>query len=98
MMPRIVAVTLCFWLGAVGLACAQATPDESGPMGTPITPPQMGNWIFCPTISKTEAENDAQAQGFGHISGLREDDYGDWIGTSGRGALVIFPDGRAFPL
>jgi hypothetical protein len=97
-MPRIVAVTLCVWLGAAGLACAQSSPVESGQSGTPITPPQLGNWIFCPTISKDEAEDDARAQGFGPISGLHEDDYGDWIGTSRRGALVIFPDGRAFPL
>jgi hypothetical protein len=97
-MPRTLSIAVCIFLGATGAAFAQATPDQSGPMGTPITPPMIGDWMFSPSISKAEAENDAEAQGFGPISRLREDDYGDWIGESRRGALVIFPDGRAFPL
>jgi hypothetical protein len=96
-MPRTLGFALCFWIGLGGIAFAQSTPVESGQPGTPITPPAMGDWIFSPTISKAEAENDAEAQGFGHISRLREDDYGDWIGDSGKGSLVIFPDGQAFP-
>jgi hypothetical protein len=97
-MPRTLGFAVVFFLGAAGMALAQSTPVESGSAGTPITPPQVGDWMFSPTISKSEAEDDALAQGFGHISRLREDDYGDWIGESVKGALVIFPDGRAFPL
>jgi hypothetical protein len=97
-MPKTIVTVACLFLAGAASAFAQATPDASGPMGTPITPPQVGNWEFDPGISRAQAEDAASAQGFGHVSRLREDDYGNWIGESGKGALIIFPDGRAYPL
>lgn len=95
-MPRTFALAVLLFLSAAGLAAAQETPDDPGLMGTPITPAQIGGWVFGPAISAAEAERDARSQGFHHISGLRRDDYGDWIGDSGQGGLIIFPDGRAY--
>ncbi|MBW4022397.1 MAG: hypothetical protein HIU92_04530 [Proteobacteria bacterium] len=95
-MPRTFALAFCLFLSAAGGAAAQESPVDSGPMGTPITPAQIGAWIFAPAISKTEAERDARAQGFGHISRMHRDDYGNWIGDSGKGGLIVFPDGRAY--
>ena len=80
-------------VAAVG---AELTPEQTPHL--PITPQQLGNWNFSPGISQAEAEDDARAQGFGQTSRMREDDYGDWIGQSPKGALIIFPDGQAFPL
>jgi hypothetical protein len=102
-MPRSFAVAL--WLilaapmpGVSSAAFAQASPVSEGPMGTPITPSNLGSWNFMPTISASEAARDARAQGFGPVGGLHLDDYGDWIADGPKGALIIFPDGRAYPL
>lgn len=97
-MRRMGILVLSLMVASLGQAFAQASPVDSGPMGTPMTPPQIGGWVLQPGISKAEAAQDARAQGFAHVSHLREDNYGNWIGESGRGALIIFPDGRAYPL
>jgi hypothetical protein len=97
-MPRTIAVALGVLLIAAGPALAQSTPVDNGPPGTPITPPQLGNWTFAPGIGEDEAAQDARAQGFVPVTGLRQDDYGNWIGNSRKGAFIIFPDGHAFPL
>jgi len=97
-MHKTVVVAFGLLLLLPGAARAQSTPVENGPPGTPITPPQLGNWTFSPGISEDEAARDARAQGFAPLAGLREDDYGDWIGDSRKGAFVIFPDGSAYPL
>ncbi len=97
-MPNKIAVALGILLLVSGPALAQSTPVDNGPPGTPITPPQLGNWTFGPGIGAEEAAQDAKAQGYAPVTGLREDDYGDWIGTSQKGGFIIFPDGHAFPL
>jgi hypothetical protein len=97
-MPRGFVIALCLILGSSGPAFAQASPDSAGPMGTPITPSDLGGWNFAPTMSAEEAARDASDQGFGHVVRLREDNYGDWIGLSRKGELIVFPDGQAFPL
>lgn len=79
-------------------ASAQQSPMSTGPVGTPITPQQLGNWGFSTELSQSEAQYDARAQGFVPERGLREDEYGDWFGHSARGGFVVFPDGRVFPL
>ena len=96
-MPRGLIIALCLILGSTGPAFAQASPVSPGPMGTPITPSDLGGWNFAPTISADEAAQDARGQGFGHVIRLREDNYGDWIGLSRKGELIVFPDGQAFP-
>jgi hypothetical protein len=97
-MPRCFAIGLLLALGASGTAFAQASPVSAGPMGTPITPSDLGSWRFMPAISAAEAARDARSQGFGQVVRLRQDDYGDWIGQSGKGGLIVFPDGSAYPL
>ena len=97
-MPKGFAIVLCLMLGASAPAFAQASPVSEGPIGTPITPSQLGGWNFSPGINKAEAAEDAREQGFAHVAGLREDDYGDWIGHCDKGQLIVFPDGRAYPL
>ena len=102
-MPRrlafvLIALLSAPLLAAPGRAFAQASPVSEGPLGTPITPSTLGSWDFLPGISADEAARDAQEQGFTAVAGLREDNYGDWIGTCGRGQLIVFPDGRAYPL
>ena len=102
-MPRGFAIVLCLMLGAPMLAAprpvfAQASPVSEGEIGTPITPDDLGNWNFMPGISAAEAARDAQAQGFGPVARLHQDDYGNWIADGPKGALIIFPDGSAYPL
>jgi hypothetical protein len=97
-MPKGLAIVLCLTLGASGSAFAQASPVSAGPLGTPITPSDLGDWNFLPTISAAEAARDAREQGFGPVGRLRQDDYGNWIADSPKGALIIFPDGQAYPL
>ena len=95
-MPRTFMLAFLLSVSVAGVASAQESPVESGPMGTPITPAQIGAWVFAPAISKTEAEQDARAQGFYHVNRLHRDDYGNWIGESAKGGLIILPDGRAY--
>jgi hypothetical protein len=97
-MPQSFAVVLFLMLSASSPAFAQSSPVSEGPIGTPITPSDLGNWSFMPRISAAEAARDAQAQGFGPVGRLRLDDYGDWIADGPKGALIIFPDGSAYPL
>ena len=96
-MPRGFAIVLCLMLGASGPAFAQANTVSAGPIGTPITPSDLGNWRFAPTISAGEAARDAEEQGFGRVAQLRQDDYGNWIAESRKGPLIIFPDGQVYP-
>lgn len=77
---------------------AQASPMQEGPLGTPMTPGQMGAWMAPPGLSEAEAEYDARAQGYHPRAVLREDHYGDWIGRSSGRGFIVFPDGRAYPL
>ncbi|WP_459674250.1 hypothetical protein [Acidisoma sp. 7E03] len=95
-MSRTVVSLLLLCLGA-GPAFAQAAPMSAGPPGTPITPAQIGHWIFPAGLSREEAVSDAGLQGYGAAHALHEDRYGDWIGQSHRGAFIVFPDGRVFP-
>ncbi len=88
----------CGLPGFGGTARAQPSPMSSGPVGTPMTPEQLGGWCFTGSISAAEARADARSQGFEAVRGLHQDDYGDWFGHSTRGSFVVFPDGRAFPL
>jgi hypothetical protein len=97
-MPRSFVVVLCLMLAVSRPVFAQSSPVSEGPIGTPITPSDIGNWNFMPTISASEAARDAQAQGFGRVGGLHLDNYGDWIANGPKGALIIFPDGSAYPL
>ena len=97
-MPQSFAVVLLLMLTASSPAFAQASPVSEGPMGTAITPSDLGAWNFAPSISAAEAARDAQAQGFGPVGRLRLDDYGDWIADGPKGALIIFPDGSVYPL
>jgi hypothetical protein len=97
-MPKGFVIVLCLILIAPVAALAQANPVSMGAIGTPITPSDLGNWSFMPMISAAEAVQDAQAQGFRHVGRMRQDDYGDWIGQCGKGELIVFPDGRAYPL
>jgi hypothetical protein len=95
-MPKGFAIVICLILGASGPAFAQSSPMSEGPMGTPITPSDIGSWRFDPAISAEEAAADARAQGFTHVARLRQDDYGDWIGACGKGEFIVFPDGHAY--
>jgi hypothetical protein len=97
-MPKGFVAVLCLMLGTSAPAFAQASPVSVGPMGTPITPSDLGGWSFTPTISAAEAARDAQEQGFGPVAGLHQDDYGNWLADGPKGALIIFPDGQAYPL
>ena len=97
-MPKAFAFVLCLMLGAAGPAFAQASPVSVGPMGTPITPSDLGGWTLTPPISAAEAARDAREQGYAPVAGLHQDDYGNWIADSPKGALIIFPDGQAYPL
>jgi len=97
-MPRDFAIILCLLLGSSGPAFAQADPVSVGPMGTAITPSDLGGWNFTPAISAAQAARDAKAQGFGPVERLHQDDYGNWIADGPKGALIIFPDGSAYPL
>ncbi|WP_419759265.1 hypothetical protein [Acidisoma sp.] len=97
-MPKGFVIVLCLMLGASSPAFAQASPVSVGPLGTPITPSDLGGWSASTPISAAEAARDAREQGFGKVAGLRKDDYGNWIAHSRKGALIIFPDGSAFPL
>lgn len=89
------AMVLCL---GTGTAFGQSEPMSSGPPGTPITPSQIGNWAFAAGISQQEAVEDAQANGYRAARGLHQDRYGDWIGQSGHGPFIVFPDGHAYPL
>lgn len=97
-MCRAVGFTFLALALGPGAAFAQADPMGSGPPGTPITPPQIGSWVFTPGLSAEQAAADARAEGYGGIQGLHEDLYGDWIGESGRGAFIVFPNGHTYPL
>lgn len=90
----VAALLLC--LGG-GRAFAQAEPMSAGPPGTPITPAQIGHWVFSTGLSQEEAAADAQAHGYATVSSLHQDRYGDWIGQSAHGAFIVFPDGHAYP-
>jgi hypothetical protein len=92
----VIVATIILCLGS-GRAFSQAEPMSSSPPGTPITPAQIGNWVFSAGISQDEAAEDAQARGYSPARGLHEDRYGDWIGQSGQGAFIVFPDGHAYP-
>lgn len=92
----VIVVAMIIGLGSAK-AFAQAAPMSAGPPGTPITPAQIGHWVFSAGISQDEAMEDAQARGYRPVSGLHEDRYGDWIGQSGHGAFIVFPDGHAYP-
>ena len=71
-MQKTVAITLSLMLGlGAPQAFAQQNPMSSGPVGTPITPPQVGAWCFTGSISSSEAKADAQAQGFAPIETVR---------------------------
>jgi hypothetical protein len=78
-------------------AWAQASPMDQGPLGTPVTPQQIGTWMAPPGMTQSEAAYDAGLQGYAQAHQMREDRYGDWIGQSGAGRFIVFPDGRAFP-
>lgn len=102
-MPKGFAIVWCLILGAPIVAgsrpaFAQASPVSVGPLGTAITPSDLGGWSFTPAISAAQAARDAEAQGFGPVARLRQDHYGNWIADSPKGALIIFPDGSAYPL
>ena len=84
-------------LGGSGQALAQASPMNEGPLGTPMTPQQIGTWFAKPGMSEPEAAYDARAQGYAQAAQLHEDSYGDWIGQSGGQRFIVFPDGRAYP-
>jgi hypothetical protein len=58
----VIVATMILCLGS-GAAFAQSDPMSSGPLGTPITPAQIGNWVFSSGISQDEATEDAQARG-----------------------------------
>ena len=101
-MPRGFAIVLCLMGGTPMLsgsspAFAQASPVSVGPMGTPITPSDVGGWSSSPPLSADEAARDAREQGFGTVGELHQDNYGNWIADSRKGALIIFPDGTAYP-
>ncbi len=98
-MVRAILIVLVCALAAPGAAAfAQANPTGAGPLGTPMTPPQIGGWLTPPGLSEAEAEYDALAQGYRLAEPMREDRYGDWIGRSGKAGVIVFPDGKAFPL
>jgi len=78
-------------------AWAQASPMDQGPLGTPVTPQQIGTWMAPPGMTQSEAAYDAGLQGYAQAHQMRENRYGDWIGQSGAGRFIVFPDGRAFP-
>jgi hypothetical protein len=98
-MVRTILIVLGCSLAAPGQAAfAQANPTEAGPLGTPMTPQQMGAWVEAPGLSEAQAEYDARAQGYRPAQPMHEDSYGDWIGRSGKGDVIVFPDGTASPL
>lgn len=84
-------------LGGSAQAWAQASPMASGPLGTPMTPQQIGAWGMSPGMSEPEAMRDARLQGYLRARALHEDSWGDWIGQSGTRRFIVFPDGRAYP-
>lgn len=97
-MARSILIILGFLLmGHCHKACAQASPMNEGPLGTPVTPQQIGTWMAPPGLTQSEAAYDAGLQGYAQARQMREDRYGDWIGRSGARQFIVFPDGQAFP-
>ena len=98
MRRAITVILVCFIsLGVGPPALAQANTTEVGPLGTPMTPQQIGAQIAEPGLSQAEAEYDARTQGYRPVQSMREDRYGDWIGHSGSRGFIVFPDGKAYP-
>jgi hypothetical protein len=62
-----------------------------------MTPSQVGAWVGAPGLDEAEAEHDGRAQGYRAERLMHRDRYGDWIGRSGKGGFIVFPDGKAFP-
>ncbi|MCB8878698.1 hypothetical protein ACELLULO517_00520 [Acidisoma cellulosilytica] len=87
----------CLVLGGSAQALAQANPMAPAPLGTPMTPQQIGTWFAKPGMSEPEAAYDAGRQGYAQARQMYEDSYGDWIGQSGARRFIVFPDGQAYP-